>query len=58
MDMTDFPIVKAWVEDGVVTEAYLVWEITPNLEDWITAPVEVGPGWLYDGQTFSPPPER
>lgn len=55
--MTEFPIVKAWVEDGMVTEAYLVWEITPNLEDWITAPVEVGPGWLYDGQTFSPPPE-
>lgn len=52
-----FPIVKAWVENGMVTMAYLVWEITPNLESWITAPVEVGPGWLYDGQTFSPPTE-
>lgn len=51
-----FPIVKARVESGVVVEAYLVWEITPNLEAWITAPTEVGPGWLYDGSTFTPPP--
>ena len=54
----NFPIVKALVVDGVVVEAYLVWEITPNIEDWITAPIEVGVGWLYDGETFYPPPEE
>lgn len=58
MDMTDFPIVKAWVEDGVVVEAFLLWEIPAHLASWITAPVEVGPGWLYDGSTFTPPPEE
>ena len=56
--MTDFPIVKAWVEDGVVVEAFLLWEIPAHLASWITAPVEVGPGWLYDGSTFTPPPEE
>lgn len=55
--MTTEPIVKAKVERGVVVEAFLVWDVPPQLEDWITAPTEVGPGWLYDGQTFSPPPE-
>ena len=54
--MTD-PVVKARIEDGVVVEAYLVWEIPEHLSSWETAPVEAGPGWLYDGQTFSPPPE-
>jgi hypothetical protein len=57
MDM-NFPIVKALVVDGVVVEAYLVWEITPNIEDWLTAPVEVGPNWTYNGETFSPPVEE
>jgi hypothetical protein len=51
------PIVKALVESGIVVQAFLVWEVTPNLETWITAPIEVGPGWLYDGVTFSPPVE-
>lgn len=50
------PIVKAKVDAGVVVEAFLVWEVPPHLELWTTAPVEVGPGWLYDGVTFSPPP--
>ena len=54
----NFPIVKALVVDGVVVEAYLVWEITPNIEDWLTAPVEVGPNWTYNGETFSPPVEE
>jgi hypothetical protein len=57
MDMTTEPIVKAKVEGGVVVEAFLVWDIPQQLEDWITAPTEVGPGWLYDGSTFTPPPE-
>lgn len=59
-------IVKAKVEDGVVTEAYLIEDIPfPNaiyraeLANWITVPVEFGPGvgWLYDGEKFTPPTE-
>jgi len=57
-------IVKARVEDGVVVEAFLISDIPfPNdtyradLADWLTAPTEVGPGWLYDGETFTPPVE-
>jgi len=50
------PIVKARVEDGVVVEAYTLWDVPEYLAPLITAPIEVGPGWLYDGQTFSPPP--
>lgn len=52
------PVVKARVENGVVVEAFLVWDVPTHLSDWITAPVEVGPDWLYDGETFSPPPEE
>jgi hypothetical protein len=51
------PVVKARVESGVVVEAFLVWDVPAHLADWITAPTEVGPGWLYDGLTFSPPQE-
>lgn len=57
-------IVKAKVENGVVTEAFLIEDIpfpndiySPELEYWITAPTYVGPGWLYDGQNFTPPAE-
>jgi len=58
-------IVKAKVENGVVTESFLI-EDTPfpngvyraDLANWLTAPVEVGVGWLYDGETFYPPPEE
>jgi hypothetical protein len=49
------PVVKARVENGVVKEAFLVWEVPPHLESWITAPTEVGPDWLYDGEVFTPP---
>ena len=51
------PIVKAQVENGVVVEAFLVWDVPPHLADWLTAPIEVGVGWLYDGETFTPPME-
>jgi hypothetical protein len=54
-------IVKARVENGVVVEAFLINDIPfPNdvyradIADWLTAPTEVGPGWLYDGETFTP----
>jgi len=57
-------IVKARVEDGMVVESFLINNIPfPNdvyradLADWITAPVEVGVGWLYDGEKFTPPVE-
>jgi len=57
-------IVKAHVEGGVVVESYLINNIPfPNnvyrsdLANWITAPIEVGPGWRYDGETFTPPME-
>lgn len=57
-------IVKARVENGVVVEAFLIADIPfpndvyrPDLADWLTAPLEVGHGWLYDGATFTPPME-
>jgi hypothetical protein len=57
-------IVKARVEDGVVVEAFLINDIPfPNnvyradLADWLTASTEVGVGWLYNGETFTPPME-
>ena len=53
--MTD-PIVKARVEDGVVVEAYTLWDVPEYLSSLITAPIEVGYGWLYDGVKFNPPP--
>jgi hypothetical protein len=57
-------IVKAKVGNGVVTEAFLIEDVSfpntvynPELASWITAPVEVGIGWLYDGEKFTPPVE-
>lgn len=53
-------IVKALVEDGVVTQAFLLDEaaVPDHLADWITAPIEVGDGWQYDGTTFAPPTDE
>jgi len=55
-------ICKALVENGVVVNACIIVDIpfpndiyNPELEFWITAPLEVGVGWLYDGETFTPP---
>lgn len=56
--MTNSPVVKVRIEDGVVVEAYLVWDIPDHLASWVTAPVEVGPGWRYDGAVFTPPPAQ
>lgn len=57
-------IVKVRVESGVVVESFLIEDIPfPNdiyradLADWLTAPVETGIGWLYDGENFTPPVE-
>lgn len=52
------PIVKARIEGGVVVEAFLVWDVPAHLESWVTAPIEVGPSWTYDGEAFSPPVEQ
>lgn len=50
-------IVKARIDSGIVAEAYLLddTEIPDHLSTWVTAPVEVGDGWQYDGTTFTPP---
>ena len=57
-------IVKAKVENGAITETFLIQDIPfPNdvyradLADWLIAPLEVGIGWLYDGEKFTPPVE-
>lgn len=57
-------IVKAKVENGVVVECFLIDDIPfPNdiyradLADWLTAPTEIGVGWLYNGDKFTPPME-
>ncbi len=53
-------IVKAKIENGIVTQAFLLDEnkVPDHLADWVTAPVEVGDGWQYDGTTFTPPTEE
>lgn len=53
-------IVKARVENGVVVEAYLLLpeKVPPHMEAWVTAPIEVGDGWQFDGKTFTPPTEE
>lgn len=50
-------VTKVKIEDGVVVEGYLLDDdnIPQHLEDWVTAPLEVGPGWMYNGDTFNPP---
>lgn len=57
-------IAKVRVENGVVMEGFLIEDIPfPNsvyradLADWITAPIEVGINWTYDGEVFYPPSE-
>lgn len=44
------------VESGVVVNAVLADEETATERGWI-AHDRAGPGWTYDGKTFSPPPE-
>lgn len=52
------PVVKARIEDGVVVQAFLVFDVPEHLESWVTAPVEVGPGWRFDGAVFTPPEQE
>lgn len=53
-------IVKVRIENGIVTQAFLLDEnkVPEHLKDWITAPIEVGDGWQYDGTTFTPPTDE
>ena len=44
---------SAMIKDGVVVNV-----IVGSLPGSIECPPEVGPGWTYDGSTFTPPPER
>lgn len=50
-------IVKARIDNGIVAEAFLLDDalVPEHLSSWVTAPVEVGDGWQYDGTTFTPP---
>lgn len=57
-------ISKVKVENGIVVDGATIEDIPfPNdiyradLADWLTAPVEVSRGWLYDGEKFAPPTE-
>lgn len=53
-------LVKVKIENGIVVEAYLLLpeKVPPHMQDWVTAPVEVGDGWQYDGNTFTPPTDE
>jgi hypothetical protein len=48
---------KAEISNGIVVNVILV--DPQNIPDWCAdwpETEEAGPGWLYDGSTFSPPP--
>jgi hypothetical protein len=48
---------KAEISNGIVVNVILV--DPQNVPDWCAdwpETDEAGPGWLYDGSTFSPPP--
>lgn len=46
----------ALIEDGMVTNVVLD-DVAPTPDAVDVTGVHVGPGWLYDGQTFTEPPE-
>jgi hypothetical protein len=43
-------------ETGLVSNVIVVMEDQAEAFGAIPCPDEVGPGWTYDGTTFSPPP--
>lgn len=45
----------AIIENGVVVNVVIADNETAAANGWIECP-EAGPGWLYDGQTFTAPP--
>lgn len=46
----------AIIENGVVTNVVLADPTFAEEQGWVAAPDDVGPGWLWDGTNFSPPP--
>ena len=49
---------KRWalIDVGIVTMV-VEQDSQPQISgEWVECPDYVGPGWLYDGSTFSPPP--
>ena len=49
---------KRWalIDVGVVTMV-VEQDSQPQISgEWVECPYNVGPGWLYDGANFSPPP--
>ena len=55
-------ICKVLIKNWVVVDACIIRDIPfPNdvyrsdLVTWIAAPLEVGIGWSYDGEKFTPP---
>lgn len=44
----------AKIQNGIV-ENVIETEVDASAYGFISCPTEVGPGWTYDGETFSPP---
>jgi hypothetical protein len=44
----------AIIENGAVANVAVA--ESPLAQNWVEAPAQVGPGWLYDWSEFSPPP--
>lgn len=49
---------KRWAQiDANVVVMVVEQDTQPQVNGvWVECPYEVGPGWLYDGTDFSPPP--
>jgi hypothetical protein len=47
----------AVIEDGVVVNIAVAEEDFAAEQGWVFLPLGVGIGWLYDGSTFSGPPD-
>jgi len=45
----------AIIEDGLVTNVALADAEFAAEQGWLAAPDDVGPGWSYDGKTFTKP---
>jgi len=49
---------KRWaLIEGNVVNMVVKQDTQPEVNGtWVECPYEVGPGWLYDGVSFTPPP--
>lgn len=46
----------AFMKNGVI-DMIVEQETEPQVfGKWVECPIHVGPGWLYDGANFTPPP--